>query len=312
METMLTIFLFFLGFYILIKGASFLVDGAVAFAHKLKISHIVIGLVIVGIGTSIPEFAISFISNLLGQNNVGLGTIIGSNTFNILFILGLCALLFPLTLEEAWVKRDLLWNIFAVVLAVFLALDGKLSALDGTIMLLIFVSWLIHVTREGKNDKEDGEKESFHIVALPIAIFMIIAGFLGVILGGKWVVDGAVALARNFGMNEAIIGLTIIGIGTSLPELTVSVVAAYKKQPGIAVGNIIGSNVFDFLMILGASSVVKPIVFPKNLFFDLGVTLFSAILLYVFMFTGQRHTLKRFEGFVFIALYVAYLAYIIS
>lgn len=289
-----------------------MVDGAVFFAHKLKISHIVIGLVIVGIGTSIPEFAISFISNLLGQNSIGLGTVIGSNTFNILFILGVCAFLFPLTLKEVWVKRDLLWNIFAIVLAGFLALDGKLNFLDGVIMLLVFISWLIHVTREGKNNKESEEKESFHRVALPIAVLMMFAGFLGIIFGGKWVVDGAAALARNFGMSETIIGLTIIGIGTSLPELAVSTTAAFKKQPGIAVGNIIGSNIFDFLMILGASSVVKPIVFPKNLSFDLGVTLFSAILLYVFMFTGQRHTLKRFEGFVFIVIYIAYLAFIIS
>lgn len=304
--------LFFAGFYILIKGASFLVDGAMSFAHKFKISHIVIGLVVVGIGTSIPEFAITFVANLLGEKEVGLGTVIGSNTFNILFILGFCALLFPLTLKEIWVKRDLLWNIFAILLAGALVLDGKLSVIDGAIMLGIFIVWLIHVTKEGKNEKDKENEETFHIIAIPIAIFMMLGGFFGVIFGGKWVVDGAVALAKSFGMSETIIGLTIIGIGTSLPELAVSATAAYKKQPGIAVGNIIGSNIFDFLMILGASALVKPIIFPKNLFFDISVTLFSAILLYVFMFTGQRHTLKRFEGFVFIAIYIAYLVYTIS
>lgn len=307
-----TLILFFIGFYILIKGASFLVDGAVSFAHKLKISHIVIGLVIVGIGTSIPEFAITFVSNLLGQNEIGLGTVAGSNTFNILFILGLCALLFPLTLKEAWVKRDLLWNIFAVILAIILAFDGKLNLADGIVMIIVFISWLIHVIKEGKNDKENKRDESLHIAAIPIAILMIFSGLLGVVFGGKWVVDGAVAFAKHFGMSEAIIGLTIIGIGTSLPELAVSAIAAHKKQPGIAVGNIIGSNIFDFLMILGTSSAIKPIIFPKNLFFDMWVTLFSALLLYVFMFTGQRHTLKRFEGFIFIAIYVAYLVYTIS
>lgn len=307
-----TLILFFIGFYILIKGASFLVDGAVSFAHKLKISHIVIGLVIVGIGTSIPEFAITFVSNLLGQNEIGLGTVAGSNTFNILFILGLCALLFPLTLKEAWVKRDLLWNIFAVILAIILAFDGKLNLADGIVMIIVFISWLIHVIKEGKNDKENKRDESLHIAAIPIAILMIFSGLLGVVFGGKWVVDGAVAFAKHFGMSEAIIGLTIIGIGTSLPELAVSAIAAHKKQPGIAVGNIIGSNIFDFLMILGTSSAIKPIIFPKNLFFDMWVTLFSALLLYVFMFTGQRHTLKRFEGFIFIVIYVAYLVYTIS
>ncbi len=308
----LTIILFFLGFYILVKGASFLVDGAMSFAHKFKISHIVIGLVIVGIGTSIPEFAITFVANLLGKNSIGLGAVIGSNTFNILFILGLCALLFPLTLKEIWVKRDLVWNIGAVVFSLLLALDGKLGRFDGLAMLTIFIFWLFHVLKEGKNDNSNNEVENFHIVALPIAIIMMLAGFLGVILGGKWVVDGAVEFARGLGMSEAIIGLTILGIGTSLPELTVSLTAAYKKQPGIAIGNIIGSNIFDFLMILGASAFVKPILFPTNMFFDIGVTLFSAILLYIFMFTGQRHTLKRFEGFLFVGIYITYIIYTIS
>lgn len=309
---MTTIILFFLGFYILIKGASFLVDGAVSFAHKFKISHIVIGLVIVGIGTSIPEFAITFVANLLGKNDVGIGTVIGSNTFNILFILGFCALLFPLTLKEIWVKRDLVWNIGAVIFSATLALDGQISRLDGFFMLIIFILWLFHVLKESKNNKDNNETEKFHIVALPIAILMTLAGFLGVIFGGKWIVDGAVEFAKSFGINETIIGLTILGMGTSLPELAVSLTAAYKKQPGIAIGNIIGSNIFDFLMILGVSSVVRPILFPKNLLWDLGLTLFSAILLYIFMFTGERHTLNRFEGFLFIAIYIVYLVLIIS
>lgn len=309
---MLTLFLFFIGFYILIKGAGFLVDGAVSFAHRFKISHIVIGLVIVGIGTSIPEFAVTFVANLLGEKEVGLGTVIGSNTFNIFFILGFCALLFPLALKEIWVKRDLVWNIGAVLLSVVLALDGKISRFDGLLMLVIFILWLFHVLKEGRNDKDNDKTENFHIIAFPIAILMMLAGFLGVIFGGKWVVDGAVAFARSFGMSEAIIGLTIIGIGTSLPELAVSATAAYKKQPGIAVGNIIGSNVFDFLMILGASAITKPIAFPQNMFFDIGVTLFATLLLYIFMFTGQRHTLKRFEGFIFIVIYISYLVFIIS
>lgn len=311
---MLTLFLFFLGFYILIKGASFLVDGAVSFAKKFNISNIVVGLVIVGIGTSIPEFAITFTANLLSEKEIGIGTVVGSNTFNILFILGLCAIFFPLKLKEIWVKRDLIWNIGAVLFSLLLALDGSISRFDGFLMLIAFALWLKSAMRENSEiQKNHGdEKISFHLLALPVAIFMIFAGFLGVIFGGKWVVDGAAAFARNFGMSEAVIGLTIIGIGTSLPELATSVVAAYKKQPGIAVGTIIGSNIFDFLMILGVSALVKPILFPKNLFFDISLTLFSAILLYIFMFTGKKHTLKRFEGFIFLAIYIAYITYVIS
>lgn len=312
MQPNVILLLFFIGFFILIKGASFLVDGAISLAHKFKISHIVIGLVVVGIGTSIPEFAITFVANLLGEKEIGLGTVIGSNTFNILFILGFCAILFPLILKEIWVKRDLVWNIGTVLLSATLALDGKLSRFDGLIMLAIFILWLFHVLKEGKKDKNGDKTESFHILAFPIATLMMLAGFLGILLGGKWVVDGAVALAKSFEIGEGIIGLTIIGIGTSLPELAVSAMAAYKKQPGIAIGNIIGSNIFDFLMILGASSIVRPILFPKNMFFDIGVTLFATLLLYAFMFTGERHTLKRFEGFIFITIYIAYLTYIIS
>jgi len=295
-----------------VKGASFLVDGAMSFAKRFNISNIIIGLVIVGIGSSIPEFAITFVSNLLNQKEIGLGTVIGSNTFNIFFILGFCALLFPLTLKKIWVKRDMLWNIFAVILAGSLALDGILSSLDGAILLITFMAWLIHVTKESKDNKDENEKESYHRMAVPIAIAMILAGFAGIILGGKWVVDGAVAFATSFGISETIIGLTILGIGTSLPELATSAVAAYKKQPGIAVGTIIGSNIFDFLMILGASALTKPIAFPKNMFFDIGVTLFATLLLYIFMFTGTKHTLKRFEGFVFIVIYISYLVFTIS
>ena len=305
---------FFIGFYILIKGAGFLVDGATSFAKKFNISNIVVGLIVVGIGTSIPEFAISFIANLLEQKEIGLGTVIGSNIFNILFILGFCAILFPLTLKEIWVKRDLVWNIGAVLLSIVLVVDGKISRLDGLLMFAAFMFWLKSVIKENEEiqSNQQDEKISFHLLAWPMAIFMMLAGFLGVILGGKWVVDGATALARNFGMSEALIGLTIIGIGTSLPELAVAATAAYKKEPGIAVGSIIGSNIFDFLMILGTSALVKPIIFPKNMFFDIAVTLFATILLYIFMFTGQRHTLKRFEGFVFIAIYIAYITFVVS
>ncbi len=334
----LNLLLFFIGFYILIKGAGLLVDGSTSLAQRLKISNFVIGLVIVGIGTSIPEFAITFIANIKGEGSIGLGTVIGSNTFNILAILGISALFFTLPFRRHWVSQDLIWNILAI-LAVILFLipfnsDG-LSRFEGLTLLVLFAIWLYWVViksngvnpvrsrarDEVASPKDRGAATSYgvnppehkplRILVLPLAVLFILAGLLGVILGGNWVVAGAEIIARELGMSEALIGLTIVGIGTSLPELAATFVAAFKSQPGIAVGNIIGSNIFDFLVILGAAALVKPIVFPPDLLFDITITLASAALLYLFMFVGKRNVLKRWQGLVFIVLYIVYLAYLV-
>lgn len=310
---LLTLLLFFLGFYILIKGADFLVDGAASFARRFNISSLVIGLVVAGIGTSIPEFAVSFLANLSGEGGVGLGTIIGSNTFNILFILGISALIFPLTFKPVWVERDFIWNIIAVFVVAALALpfgDGTLSRIDGLLMLALFFLWLYIVIKRSNEVAED--EEQVKIFTVPITVFFILAGFLGVILGGKWIVDGAVAIAEVLGTSEDIIGLTVVGVGTSLPELAVTFSAALKSQPGVAVGNIIGSNIFDFLMILGFGALIKPLAFPSGLFLDTAVTLISAALLYGFMYVGELYILKRWQGFFMVVLYCLYLGYIIS
>lgn len=306
-----TSLLFFVGFFILIKGANFLVDGSVVFARKFNVSPLVIGLVIVGIGTSIPEFAISYLSNLAGESDMALGTIIGSNTFNILFILGVCALFFPLAMRKEWVARDMIWNMIAVSIPLIIAVplaDTVISRGEGFLMVLLFGYWLYIVIKES-NSIVEHEKE-IRVVALPIALLLMGAGFFGVILGGKWVVDGAAAIARELGVSEKMIGLTIVGIGTSLPEFMASFVAAYKKQASIAVGNIIGSNIFDFLMIMGVAAMTKPIVFPSNLFIDILVTLFATALLYGAMFIGRKYILKRWQGALFILAYLAYLGYL--
>lgn len=303
--------LFLVGFYILIKGANLLVDGSTSFARKFNISNLVIGLVIAGIGTSIPEFAISFLANLKGESEVGLGTIIGSNTFNILFILGFSSLFFPFALKKEWVERDLAWNIFAVVIAAFFAFvasAGVLSRLEGAIMLIVFIGWL-YIAVKKSNGVVDHE-EPIKIMAFPIALLLMFAGLVGVVLGGKWVVDGGISVAQSFGISKTLIGLTLVGVGTSLPELAVSFVAAYKKQPGIAVGNVIGSNIFDFLMILGFGALIKPIMFPASLLPDILVTVFSAVLFYAAMFVGEKYTLKRWQGLIFLAFYALYLVYL--
>lgn len=314
----ITIVLFFVGFYILIKGSNFVTDGASLLATKLNISTWVIGLLIVGIGTSIPEFSISVISNLLGEGEIAFGTIIGSNTFNILFILGASAILFPLTFKKRWVRRDLVSNIFAIIiasLAGIYSLLGKsdfiISRIEGFIMLILFCIWVYYSLKKPDDTSTDNIDNRVTLAfTLPVMVFMILAGLIGVILGGKWVVDGAIEIAKNLGMSEKLIGLTIVGIGTSLPELAVSLSAAYKKQVGIAVGSIIGSNIFDFLMILGFSAVLSPVVLNPELYIDVFVTLMSAAVLAALMFLGKRYVLTRPKGVLLIAVYILYLVYL--
>lgn len=311
----ITILLFFLGFYILIKGSSFITDGAANLARQLNISTWVIGLVIVGIGTSVPEFSITLISNFFGREGIALGTIIGSNTFNILFILGVSAVFFPLTFKERWVKRDLVWNIFAVLAALLVATyslyggeNSIISRTEGLVLLTLFCVWIYYSLKRPDDTSVDaGSARAF---TLPVIIFMIFMGLAGIIFGGKWVVDGAVVIARDLGLSERLIGLTIIGIGTSLPELVVSLTAAYKKQVGIAVGNIIGSNIFDFLMILGFSAVFSPVVFEPELYVDILVTFISAAALIALLFLGKRYVLTRPKGLLLIAAYILYLVYL--
>ncbi|QQG44926.1 MAG: calcium/sodium antiporter [Candidatus Sungiibacteriota bacterium] len=309
----LSILLFIAGFYVLVRGANFLVDGASSIARLFHISNFVVGLVIVGIGTSIPEFAISFIANLTGASDIGFGTIVGSNTFNIFFILGLTAAAFTLRLHPIWVERDLKWNMLAVATAVIFAFslgNGGISRLEAAVMLGLFLLWL-YVTIKKTNNVVDDEKP-IRVIAFPLAFGLMLAGLLGIFLGGKWVVDGAEVLARALGMSEALIGLTVVGLGTSLPELAVTFVAAYRDRPGIAIGNIIGSNIFDFLVILGVSALARPVFVAPGFFTDAVITLLASALLYGFMFVGTPYILKRWQGLVFVFLYIVYLFYIIG
>ncbi|MBI2635218.1 MAG: calcium/sodium antiporter [Parcubacteria group bacterium] len=306
-----TIFLFFIGFYILIKGANFLVNGASSIAKFFSVPSFVIGLVIVGIGTSIPEFAITLVDHITGAGNIGLGTIIGSNTFNILFILGITALAFTLPFKQEWVKRDLRWNMTAIATAAFFAFflgKGEISRFEGGALIGLFLWWLFVIIKKTNHAAED-EKPA-RIVAFPLALGLILAGIAGTVLGGKWVIDGAMVMAQAFGVGESLIGLTIIGIGTSLPELAVTFTAAYRGRPGIAIGNIIGSNIFDFLMILGVAAIIRPVFISPGFSIDIAMTFLASILLYSFMFIGKLYVLKRWQGLTLFFLYAIYILYL--
>ncbi|HWO07397.1 MAG TPA: calcium/sodium antiporter [Candidatus Paceibacterota bacterium] len=305
---MWTLVLFLIGFYILIKGADILIDGATGIAERMRVSPFVIGLLIAGIGTSIPELVIMLVAHAGDQEAMGLGTVIGSNTFNILAILGASALATPLVFKRVWVSRDLLWNCLAIIIAGFFALGpsaGVISRAEGIIMLGAFVLWLAIVF----HSHDMPERERHHKISIRRAAGLSVIGTAGVILGGRWVVDGAATFAALAGMSEALIGLTIVGIGTSLPEFAVSVTAAYRDRFALSVGNVVGSNIFDFLMILGVGALMGPISFDNGLTFDLMITLLAAFALLAAVRT--RLTLTRGTGALFIVAYCLYVVYLV-
>ncbi len=312
MEVVNAVVLFLLGFFILIRGAQILVKGATSVAKLFNISTWFIGIAVVGIGTSIPELSINLVSAFEGSS-VGLGTIIGSNTFNLLMILGVSALFTPIVMQGTWIK-DFAFNVLAVAIAGVVILlpvlgDGDflgVTHFEGALLLALFVGWLVVMFRRGASEKNDVDYQVFGFVT---SLVMIVAGVFGVFFGGAWVVDGAEQVATFLGVSPAVIALTIVGAGTSLPELTVSVVAALRKNMSIAVGNVIGSNIFDFLGILGITALVHPIAIEAGVRFDIFATFLATALLFAFLFIGKHLTLGRIEGIVFILSYVAYVLF---
>ena len=306
-----TLILFVIGFYILIKGANLLISGASSIARFFNISQWAIGIIIVGIGTSIPELAIN-VAGVFNGTNVGLGTVIGSNIFNILFVLGLSALISPLLIKREWIRRDFTFNILAIITAalmMYLPILGDqtfvgISRSEGVFLVILFLAWATYI---GTRKTELIKKIDYRAFAFFTSAVMVIAGLVGVFFGGRWIVSGAELIAHSIGISDYLIGLTIVGIGTSIPELTVSLVAAFRKNTGIAIGNIIGSNIFDFLGILGIVATLRPLTVAGDVKFDILVTFGAAVLLLVSVFIGQRNILKRWEGGVFVLLYFLYL-----
>jgi len=305
---MLTAALFLVGFVILVKGADFLIDGARSVARAVGVSPWVIGLTIVGIGTSIPELSIALFANFVGEADIALGTIFGSNTYNLLIIGGLAAAISPLVMEKKWVAIDLVINIAAVLLVAIIGYDG-ITRLEAGILLALMVGWVIFITRAEK-DVKPADGESSRVLTLPIAILLIVAGVAGVYLGGRWIVDGAVAFARFAGVSEALISLTAVAIGTSLPELSVSLRAAARGNAAIAVGNIIGSNIFDFLGIVGIMGLVRPFTVSGFLITDVLVTFSATILVLLFALFGKKYIISRKEGILMAALYLVYFVFL--
>ena len=318
---MLEYILFVIGIFLLLKGADYLVDGSSSLAKKFKISNLVIGLTIVAFGTSIPELVVNIIASLKGNGDIAFGNIVGSNIANILLILGITATITSLKIQHSTTWKEIPFSLLAaIVLFIFasaMMLDklalNSISRSEGIILLLFFTIFLYYVfelAKKNKNQMEDKKLEIKKISSAKIFLYILV-GLVALYIGGKWTVEGAVALARLIGLSEYFISLTIVAVGTSLPELFTSVKAAIKGNSDLAVGNIVGSNIFNIFWILGVSAIIIPISFPAFAIIDLSILLGTSFLLFLFMFIGKKHELERWQGIIFILLYAAYIVYLI-
>ena len=316
MELFLIILLLGVGFVLLLKGADFFVDGSSALATNFNIPPIVIGLTIVAFGTSTPELVVSVLASVSGSPEIALGNVLGSNIANILLILGIAGIIYPLKTKKNTVWKEIPFSLLAAVVLIIVAndqiLDGSdnlLSRSEGIVLLLFFVIFLVYILGIAKGDttKEPGIKE---LSGKKIILYLII-GLVALVIGGKLVVDNAIKIARTLAISEKVIGLTIVAVGTSLPELVTSAVAARKKMSDIAIGNIVGSNLFNIFFILGISMVIRPIPFSQTMNPDLMLLLFASFALFLVMFTGRRRVLDRWEAIVMLIVYLAYMVFII-
>jgi cation:H+ antiporter len=330
MNLALALGLLIFGFVILIKGADFLVDGASAVAKKFDISDMIIGLTIVSFGTSAPELVVNIGAAWEGKNAMIIGNVLGSNIFNTCLIIGVAGLIYPLAVQRATVRKELPFSIFIILLMFFLANDALImggenyvSHIDGVILLFFFVAFLYYVYSSSKNTENSETLEVIEEMPLPKSLSLIVLGMVGLIFGGNLVLDNSLVFAEYFGMSERVIGLTVIAIGTSLPELATSVVAALKKNSDIAIGNVVGSNIFNILLVLGFSASISPslIEYDTAANFDIGFLLSATILLTAFLFIGTKikpttggsktYTIDRWQSAVLLVAVVGYIVYLL-
>lgn len=319
-----TVLLFILGLALLIGGAEFLVRGAARLAAALGMSPLVIGLTIVALGTSSPELAVAVSSSLAGQSDLVVGNVVGSNIFNILLILGIGAVIAPLVVAQRLVRLDVPLVIGVSVLMFLLALDGKISRLEGGVLFAGIVAYIFFAIRQGRREKNPAVQQEYQrefsaterlgARALLVQGLMVVGGLVALVIGARWLVDSAVTIARTLGLSELVIGLTIVAIGTSSPEIATSVIAGLRGEPDIAVGNAVGSNLFNILAVLGVASLVAAqprgvAVARTALTFDIPVMIAVTIACLPIFFIGYR--VSRWEGALFLAYAVAYVAYLV-
>ena len=299
--------LLLVGFVLLIKGADFFVEGSSSLARILRIPSVIIGLTIVAMGTSAPEASVSINAALAGSNDIAISNVVGSNIFNGLVVVGVCAVLAAFQTNKDILKRDMPLNICVSAILCLMFLDGKLSRTEGILLLAGMVFYLCFMIRSALKSREPGA--DIQTLSLPVSLLYIVGGLAAVIFGGDLVVDKACIIARSWGVSQNFIGLTIIAVGTSLPELVTSIVATRKGDSSLALGNAIGSNLFNILFILGMSSVISPLHVLDESVIDCLLLTVSAVILYLFARSKKKMT--RLEGVICILLYISYTAYLL-
>jgi cation:H+ antiporter len=321
--------LLLLGFFVLIKGADFMVSGASSLAKRLNVSSLIIGLTIVAFGTSAPEMTVNVINSYHGRNEAIFGNIIGSNMFNLLLILGITGIIYPLVVQKSTIRYEAPYSLAGIILLWYLVNDemlrgaesNVLSRTDAAILFAGFLIFLVYIYRSLKT-KTEADEEPIPEYKIPYSIVMVIAG-IGMLVGGGYLVtENAVKIAQQFGLSEKLIGLTILAVGTSLPELATTAVAAFKKRTDIAIGNVIGSNIFNIFLILSVNGLIRPIDYPDHVFethiqpailnIDLYVLAIGTVVLLISMFTLTKNKIDRWEALVFLLMYIAYTYYLID
>ena len=314
---LIAILLVILGLGILVAGAEALVRGSASMAKKLGISSLVIGLTVVAFGTSMPELVVNLVSAFKGTADIAIGNVIGSNIANILLILGIAAMVYPLKVAGSTVWKEIPFAILALVLVYVMGndalVDGMnfniLSRTDGLLLLSVFIIFMFYIVSLAKRGEVKQEKVTLY--SWPLSIIFTLSGLVLLCVGGKILVDNAVILATLAGLSQAFIGLTIVAVGTSLPELATSVVAAIHKHDDIAVGNIVGSNIFNVFWILGLTATLMPLPFNPAASLDVLVGVATSLLLFFFMFISTKHKIDRWQGAAFLALYIGYIVYLV-
>ena len=307
------------GFVFLVKGADIFVEGSSSIAKKFHVPSIIIGLTIVAMGTSLPEAAVSVTASLANRNALAVSNVVGSNIFNLMVVIGMCAVLTPVAVQKSTLKKDFPFSVFCAVLLLVLGLIGpmQLGHVDGVIFLALFALFIFFMIRSALQANREGKKaeieeiesvEEMKIMPLPKSLIFIVLGAAGIIVGGDVVVNSASNIATRLGMSQTLVGLTIVSIGTSLPELVTSVVAARKNEVDMALGNAIGSNIFNILMVLGIAGAISPIAFLTENVIDIVVLLVFSLIVWIFAWTKEK--LNRKEGLCMLLLYAVYVVYI--
>lgn len=305
----ITYILFLIGFVILILGANWLVNGSVSLGLRANLSPLVIGLTVVAFGTSLPELVINVFASLKGSSDLAIGNVLGSNIMNIFLILGISALIMPLNVERISIYRDIPVGLFAILFfglianGYFMGFDMIINRFDGLILLALFALYLWFTLRKGKPMEVDLDIEKQVPASWTKTLLLIFGGLVGLYFGGEWVSDGALEVARAFGISETAVGLTIVAAATSLPELVTAIVAAMKNKIEIVMGNVLGSNIINILIVLGTSAVINPLVYQPRLNVELGMVVAANLALVALIYLGKGLRLSRFEGAALIVIY---------